>query len=115
MSLIKRCQRQTMVYWLQLDSDSHGAPVWGAPNECTCRWDDKQQELQAADGTDFRSRVEVITQIPIPVGSVICLGKLSEITYWNDPMKNPGAFEVMRSAATPNIRNTEALYEAWAS
>lgn len=114
MSLITRCQRQTLCYWAPLTSNQYGEPRWEPPVEMACRWDDKSMQIQAADGTMVLSRVEIISAAPLVVGGVVILGELSGVSYWVDAKANLGAYEILKTAITPNIRNTESLYEAWA-
>jgi hypothetical protein len=40
------------------------------------------------------------------------LGTLADTAYWDNPKQNPDVYEVIDSSMTPNLRNTETLYEA---
>ncbi|MFN7318862.1 MAG: hypothetical protein ACK5S6_05070 [bacterium] len=113
MSLITRCQRQTVVYWPLIGNNQYGEPVWGPPQQLTCRWDDKSQQIVDPKNTLVVSRAELIIQTEVAVGGIIIKGTLDTVAYWSDPKANLGAYEVLKVSSTPNIRNTETLYEAW--
>lgn len=114
MSLISRSMKQRLVRWPWIGTTATGEPLWGPPEEYTCRWEDDAREVILTDNTRRMSRNYVITPIQLVEGDLICKGQLTEITYWDAPKQNPKVFEVIRSAATPNLRNTEVLYEAYA-
>jgi hypothetical protein len=40
------------------------------------------------------------------------LGTLADTAYWDNPKQNSDVYEVIDSSMTPNLRNTETLYEA---
>lgn len=113
MSLITRCQRQNVVYWPQIGSNQYGEPIWGPPQQMTCRWDDKVQQVLDPKNTMVMSRAELITESQLAVGGVITKGTIDTVAYWSDPKANSGVYEVIKVSATPNMRNTETLYEAW--
>jgi len=113
-SLIKRCQRQTLVYWERTGTAKTGEPIWGPPTEMTCRWEDRLQEIITSTNTRVMSSVEVITETRLQVGGLIKLGTMATVAYWDTPKQNDGIYEVLKSSETPNLRNTESLYEACA-
>lgn len=113
MSLITRCQRQRLVYFAPKQSNSYGEKQWHAPVEYTCRWDAKNTEIIGADATMVLSRNALITQVLLEVGGIVVLGELVNISYWAEATQNLGAYEILAVSSTPNIRNTETLYEAF--
>jgi len=111
-SLIRRCQRQTLVYWPRVGTQKTGEPIWGSPVEYTCRWDEMLKEVISNTNTRVMSRVQTITQVRLQVGGLMRLGTLADTAYWGNPKQNPDVYEVIDSSMTPNLRNTETLYEA---
>ena len=63
MSLITRCQTRVLTYWPRIGTQRTGEPIWGAPTEYTCRWDDKIREIIGPQGTKVMSSIEVITEV----------------------------------------------------
>lgn len=114
MSLIRRCQVNTLVYWPRIDTLPTGEPVWGAPQEMTCRWDDRVREIIGPHGTKVLSRVEIISQSRLEVGGLVRKGTLADTAYWDDPKQAAGVYEILESSETPNLRGTESLFEVWA-
>lgn len=114
MSLIKRCQKNTLVYWPLESFASTGEPIFGAPDEMKCRWDDCVRQIIGPNNTRVLSSVEVITEFKLAVGGLIKLGTLDSITHWDDPKQNTGCYEILKVCETPNLKNRESLYEAYA-
>lgn len=113
-SLIKRAQKETLVYWARIDTKRTGEPIWGPPTQMTCRWEEMHKEIIAANGTRIMTSIQLITESRLEVGGLVKYGTLTEVAYWDDPKKNPGIYEVLDSSRTPNMRATENLYEACA-
>lgn len=114
MSLITRCQRETLVYWAPNSTNMAGELEWHAPVEMTCRWDDKVQEIRTDDGTYVLAKSEVISEIKLEVGGIVFRGTLNDVVYPDTPRDNPNVFRILKVMETPNLRYTERLYEAWA-
>ena len=119
MSLISRCQRETLVYWPPAspdngDPDKYGQLKWDAPVEMTCRWDDKIQEIQTGEMTRVVSRVEIISQSKLQVNGYVYRGTLNDLVYPDDPTCNSDAYPILKVAETPDLRYRQRLYEAWA-
>ena len=114
MSLITRSQRQRITYWEPLEANAYGEPRWGAPVEYTARVDAKIMQIIGASDTLVLSRYQLITQVLLEVGGVVVLGEIGSISYWADPKANLNAYEILAVASTPNLRNTETLFECWA-
>ena len=112
MSLIKRSQKQRLVYWPRVGTQKTGEPIWGSPVEMSCRWEEMLKEVQSNTATRVMSRVQTITEVRLEVGGLMRLGTLSDTPFWGDPKRNPDVYEVIDSSMTPNLRNTETLYEA---
>lgn len=114
MSLVKRCQRQTLVYWAPGKANTNGEPTYLAPVQLTCRWDNRVQEIQTESGTVVVSRVELITESQLSVGGCVVYGSLSTVSHLANPKRNSGAYEVLKVSSTPPISRGDTFYEAWA-
>lgn len=114
MSIITKAQKQTMVYWAYSGADVYGQPTYSAAVQMKCRWDDTVKQIFAKDGSPVFSSIELITQSRIEPKGMVWLGKLADVTDANIPRNNTGVREVIMASSTPNLRNTETLYEAWA-
>lgn len=114
MGLIRRCQKSELTVWPFISTESNGQPVYGAPLEITCRWDDRTSEVQGQRQTVVLSKHQIITEIKLVPGDMVLHKPIAEVTYLDNPKDNTGAVEVIAIAETPNLRHTETLYEAWA-
>jgi len=114
MSLIRKCQRETLVHWPLIGSKQTGEPIWGAPQQITCRWDDCTREIIQANNTRVLSKVELITEILLSPGDLVRRGTLANTAYWEDPKRNQDAYEVLKVCDTPTLNYRERLYEAYA-
>ena len=114
MSIITKSQKQHLVYWAYSGSDVYGQPAYSAAVQMTCRWDDAVKQIFNAEGSPVFSSVELITQRRIEPKGMVWLGKLTDVTDANIPRNNSKVREVIMASSTPNLRNTETLYEAWA-
>lgn len=114
MSLIRRSQKESLVYWPRIDTKKTGEPIWGPPVEMSCRWEDMKKEIIGANGTRVMTSIQLITETRLDVGGLVKYGTIGEVAYWDDPKKNTGVHEVLDSSRTPNMRATEYLYEACA-
>lgn len=114
MGLISRCQKSELTYWPLTGTQSNGQPIYGAPKQITCRWDDRISEVQGQRQTVVLSKHQIITEIKLTPGDMVLHLPLVQVPYRDVPKDNPGAVEVIAVAETPNLRHTETLYEAWA-
>ena len=113
MSLITRCQKQTLVYWPPNGTTQSGQPIWGSPVNVKCRWDNNSKQIVTPTQGVVLCRAQIITEYLLAVGGIVALGTLDTISYWADPKANPGAYEIISAMSTPNLRNTEVLYEVY--
>ena len=112
--LIKKCQRQKLVYWPYESDNAHGEPIWGAAQEMTCRWDDVVSEIIDPQGTVVYSKASIISEIYLNVGGLVRKGTLDETPNTGcDPKDNGQTYEIIKVSATPDIKNRRVLYEAW--
>lgn len=112
MSIIDRCQKQTLVYWPRIGTEKTGEAIYGPPVEYTCRWDEMLKIIQTGVDTRVMSKVQTITQVRLAVGGLMRLGTLADTAFWDKPKSNSDVYEILDSSATPNLRNTQTLYEA---
>ena len=113
-NIIQRVMKQRCVYFAPLAPNTHGEPQWGPPEEIACRWDDKRVQVIDDSGTAVFSRVELITEVLLEPGGIVCKGTLNTLSYWSDAKANPYSYEVLKSSSTPDFKARRLLYEAWA-
>ena len=112
-NLINKVQKQRLVYFAPKQSNSHGEKQWQAPVELSCRWDAKNTQVISSSDTMVLSRNALITEVLLEVGGIVVLGELANISYWAEAPQNPGAYEILAVASTPDLRNRRTLFEAY--
>ena len=112
-NLIKKAQKQVITYWPPLQSNSHGEPVWGTAVQYTARIDAKIMQIIGASDTMVLSRHQLITQVLLATGGIVVFSPLASVTYTTAPKSNPGAYEILAVASTPDLRNRYTLFEAY--
>jgi hypothetical protein len=112
MSIIRRARKQYAVYWEKIGDDKNGTPIYAAPVEIRCRWDDMQEEYLDSKGRMNVSSAIVMVDRVVTLGGVLWRGRLAAIETAEVPKDNPGAYEIRKYNETPNLRNTETLREA---
>lgn len=114
MSLITRCQKETLVYWAQIGTKVTGEPIWGPPEQLTCRWDHCAREIIQPNNTKIFSKIELITEKLLEIGGLVRRGTLVDTAYWEDPKANEDVYEILQVDETPTLNYSERLYEAYA-
>jgi len=114
MSLISRVQKETLVYWPLTEFERTGEPIWGAPEEMTCRWDSCSRQVIAANDSAIFPKHEIITEKLLVVGGLVRRGTLADTAYWENPKDNQDAFEIIKVCETPTLNYGDRLYEAYA-
>ena len=114
MSIITKAQKQTLVYWPYTGADLFGQPSYGSPVQMTCRWDDMVKQVYHVDGSPVFSKVELITRTRLQPKGLVWKGTLVAFSAPLRPDVSTGVLEIIAASSTPNLRNTETLYEAWA-
>jgi len=134
MSLITRVQKQFLVYWAYTGADLFGQPTYGTPIQMSCRWDDAIKQVFLDDGSPVFSKIEIISKNRLEPKGLVWKGKLANfslsstnivgqaivgsssvgVVYDVRASVAEGVYEVIMVSSTPNIRNTEVLYEACA-
>lgn len=113
MGIIKRVRKQSAVYWPFVSVDAYGKKLVGSPVLIKCRWDASIEEFLDAQGERQLSRAVVMVDRDTPVGGILMLGGLSDITNDTDIKENEGAWEIKRFDNTPDIRAKEFLKRAY--
>jgi hypothetical protein len=114
MSIITRMRKQVAVWWGQSAApDAFGQPVWGAPVQIKCRWEDSVSEYIAKDGSTQRSTSRVYVDRVMKEGDLLRLGAITTLTNLSVPKKNSGVWEIKSFNQLPNIRNSETLLTAY--
>jgi hypothetical protein len=114
MGIITKVQKQTLVYWAYSGSDLFGQPTYANPVQMTCRWDDMVKQVFTPEGSPVFSKIELITKKRLEPKGLVWKGTLAKFTAGLRPDNSTGVHEVLAASSTPNFRNTETLYEAWA-
>lgn len=113
MSIISRMRRQQAVYWEPTgQSGPGGEPLYLAPIEIKCRWDDVQEVSVSPTGEEFVSRSKVYTDRRVKLNGVLKEGKLDSVTLPDEPLANEEAFLIRARGKIPNFRATEFLHFA---
>ena len=113
MSLITRMRKQKCVYWAYSGTNEFGVKQVGSPVLISCRWEDKSEEFLDNKGERQISNAIVYVDRDTPVGGILMLGTLSDITDSIDIKENDGAWEIRKFNKEPNIKATEFLRTAY--
>lgn len=115
---LKRCMRQSCVYWAPANTesggiahDNYGQVVYTDPVEKDCRWEDISEIFVNVSGMEERSRAVVMVD-DVEIGGLLMLGTLDDITDLSIPKNNTGAWEIKQKEKIPNLKGT-VFYE-WA-
>ncbi len=109
MGIIKKMRKQAAVYWPFDSVDAYGKKLFGSPVVIKCRWDGRVEEFLNSGGERQLSQAVVYVDRETPVGGILMLGTLSDITDDVDIKENEGAWEIRRYDTTPNLKATEVL------
>ena len=113
MSIITKVLKQTAIYWAPTGGfDKFGQALFSAPEEITCRWIDKTEEVITPDGTKVLSQSRAMVSKDVQVGGILMLGELDS-TVDAIPKNNPGAHEIVQFGKVPNFRCTEFVRTAY--
>jgi len=112
-SIITRMLKQTAVYWPYASIDQFGKKSWGTAEEISVRWVDVSEEFLDSEGERQVSKVKVYVEKDTPVGGVLMLGELTDITDEDDIKENNGAWEIRQFSKLPNFKATEFLRTAY--
>ena len=113
MSIITRSRKQTAVLWPYVSINKFGEKVVGSPSETKVRWEDVNEEFLDNQGQIQMSRAHVFVGLDILPGSILMLGRLTDITDAVNIKENNGAWEVRKFDKPPNLKATEFLRTAF--
>lgn len=113
MSIIKKMRKQAVIYWaLTTEMDSSGNPVFAAPVDGLCRWEEGNPTLLPSSlkepGTRFNFKALSYVDRAMLFGDYLMLGSVSSSTP-ADP-RDAESWEVMAFEALPNLKAAEYLY-----
>ncbi len=112
MGIITRMRKQQAVWWALASIDGHGKEVYVSPVQIKCRWEDSNEEFMDAGGDRQLSNAIVYVDRDTPVGGVLMLGVLADITDPINIKENDGAWEIRKFNNLPNLKATEFLKTA---
>lgn len=113
MGIIKTMRRQQAVFWPFVSTNQFGKKVVGDPVQIKCRWEDVTEEFLDSNGEVQMSNAVVYVDRDTPIGGILMLGTLADITDETDIKENNGAWEIRRFDNLPNFRATEFLKTAY--
>ena len=111
MSIITRVLRQKGVYWEPSATKGYDGNTtsWLTPVSVNVRWTEKERYHVLESGTQVVSQTSVMTNIDTLKGGFLYLGLLADVLAVTDPRTQVGAWEIMKTEKTPNLRATEFL------
>jgi hypothetical protein len=122
-SNISRMCKQVAVYWSPNGEDGYGGKLFNDPIEISCRWENKEQLIQLADGNYISSRAIVYVLQELETEGVLVLGTLDDLDMddsndssaaWDNPLIIDGAYNIKKFEASPVLgRTDEFYYKAW--
>jgi len=112
MSIITRMRKQTAVYWAYTSTDEYGVKQVGSPVLIKCRWEDKSEEFLDSHGERQMSNAVVYVDRDTPIGGILMLGVLADITDSTNIKENDGAWEIRKFDKLPTFKATEFLRTA---
>ena len=116
MGLIERANKQQAVWWPLgsaesggTDYDDYGNVQYATPVQIKCRWTDKNELFIGHDGEQRTSKAMVLVDRDTPVGGVLMLGVLADVTDMANPKQNEGAWEIQAFHKIPDFKATKFL------
>lgn len=99
MSFLTLYLNQTATYWKRQGADGFGNIVFSSPVQIRCRWEDRTQFIQNAQGDNVPSRSTVFLEQDVSLDDFLFLGKTSE----PNPTNLDFAYKVMDFRRTPSL------------
>jgi len=91
---------QTAVLWAADGNDTYGKPRVRAPIDIPVRWLKNKREVRNPETRNHSSTDKAIVELDIPIGSIMCLGKVEELPYPLSELRT-----VVDFRKTPDIKN----------
>ncbi len=106
MALVNAIRREWAVVWLKTGTLDDGSSTYAAPEEIKVRWEGATEEIYVAFETLRDSKEVIYHKDPIPKGSYVCKGRLTDIVSGAlaDPTLQPNVRIVERNTTFPSIR-----------
>lgn len=111
MSFIDRIRRQQAIYWKVKGVNAQGRSTYESPIQISCRWVDRQEAKQDAQGNEFLSRAEVYVGIDLSQNDALMLGVL-ESGMTSVPPFGQGAHRVRLFEVVPDVKARNFLRKA---
>lgn len=117
--ILKKFQKQTLVYWQKMDSDGFGQPTYANPIQLPCRWESEDQEIVLPDKRKVVAHGYLLMSQYLTPGSIVFLGTLAQVNALPTipervvPTFNQGGREVLKCDTTPDLQAVEYLYEVY--
>lgn len=95
-------RRQKAVLWTRKGVNRQGQLKLNSPAEIIVRWKWVRREIVDRQGNTVAIDAEVVTVQDIPVGSVLWLGKLTDLP--DDGLPTEDVMQVITAPTTPDIK-----------
>ena len=106
-------RRQNAVYWPYASTNEFGIKVVGSPIPIKCRWESRNEEFLDPKGEVQMSNAVVYVDRDTPVGGILMLGTVADITDAVNIKENSGAWEIRRFDNLPNLKAKQFLKTAY--
>lgn len=90
---------QKLTLWVSLGVDGFNKPIFAAPVERICRWEERSDRIQTAEGTEVYSRATIFLDQDLALGDYVKLGSHAGA----NPLQIPGAYRVVDFRKIPSI------------
>lgn len=101
------------IWWPRgVDTDT-GLPTYLSPIQIKCRWDDMQEKFLDLNGNDTVSNSIVYPDRETPLGGVLWLGTMGELTSQTLPFDNPGAMEIRKFNRIGDVKSKKFIFIAY--
>lgn len=116
MGLIERANKQQAVWWPLgsadsggTDYDDYGNVQYATPVQIKCRWTDKNEIFVTPSGDQRTSRAMVLVDRDTPVGGLLMLGTLADVTDVATHKANNEAWEIQAFHKIPDFKAKKFL------
>ncbi len=116
MRIIREVQKDRLIYWAFTgNADEYGQPIYAAPVQLTCRWDDCKKQVFTEEGSPVFSKIELIVPQALKLKSLVKKGQLTASINQSNPRANDGVHAILMVEETPMLKTRSVtLFEAYA-
>ena len=108
---------QDAVWWSRTGTDQYGQPVFAAPVDIKCRWEDVAKEFISAFGESHSqgagrkevSRSIIMVDRTMAIGDMLFQGLIVDLDDEDNPKENVGAWEIKSYNETTTVRNQQTV------